>query len=156
MAEAQGECCANLKCAGFSFPKPGTKGSGDFKGNAMGGFTKNKGYDGYTKPNQIVHVPPPPPTPPSAPAADITIDFAMVDLHGAVEVFDIWQVRHARHATRSLYPCTACIVLHVLFTLWQLGNGTLRLTCLHGRRRASGASQVVSQLSKCRCTGRRS
>jgi hypothetical protein len=101
LAEAKAKCCANLECAGFSYPNPGTKQGGFYKGNAMGGFQKTAGYEGYTKPNQIVHGPPPPPAPSPPAAADITLDFALVDLHGAVEVFDIWQEKSLGSFTGS-------------------------------------------------------
>ena len=90
-AEAQAECCANPKCAGFSFSVGGAggKGSGYYKANAQGGLVKNAGYDGYTKPSQV-------PTPPAP--ADITIAFADVGLCGgatveapcAATVYDVW------------------------------------------------------------------
>ena len=79
---AEAACCKNPKCAGFSFKD----GSGYYKGNALAGFVNDAGYQGYYKPNQIVK-----PKPPSQDAADITVDFAMLDLHGSVTVYDIWQ-----------------------------------------------------------------
>ena len=43
VAEAQAACCANLHCAGFSFPKTGTKAHGFYKGNAMGKVPQDAG-----------------------------------------------------------------------------------------------------------------
>ena len=68
--------------AGFDF----RNGGGFYKGNALAGFTNAPGYSGYYKPNQVV-----PPTPPSKAAKDIAINFTMVDFHGSVNVYDIWQ-----------------------------------------------------------------
>ena len=91
VAEAQAACCANTKCAGFSFSNGGdggvsAKGSGYYKGNANCGLTKANGYDGYTKTSQI---PGPPPTAP----VDMTLDFALIPSlagAGAIDVMDIW------------------------------------------------------------------
>ena len=68
----------------------------------------------------------------------------MVDLHGAVQVFDIWQVRHAtRHATRSLLLTTvlrSCIPLNPRHCYtWQerslgsfTGSYTAKQVPMHG------------------------
>merc|ERR1712216_899899 len=45
--QAKAACCANRKCAGFSFEGAGATGSGFYKGNAMGGLVG--GANGYTK-----------------------------------------------------------------------------------------------------------
>ena len=82
VAQAQAAWCKNPKCAGFDF----RAGGGFYKGNAVGGFVKSIGYSGYYKPNQIV-----PPSPPDANAKDIQLNFTMVDLHGSVSVYDIWE-----------------------------------------------------------------
>ena len=80
-AQAQEACCANPKCAGFDY-SGGATGSGYYKGNAMCGFTHAAGYEGWFKPNQV----------PSAngTAMDITVNFADLNLEGAVTVYDIW------------------------------------------------------------------
>eukprot|EP00658_Telonema_sp_P-2_P077663 TRINITY_DN7075_c0_g1_i8.p1 TRINITY_DN7075_c0_g1~~TRINITY_DN7075_c0_g1_i8.p1 ORF type:complete len:452 (+),score=149.24 TRINITY_DN7075_c0_g1_i8:113-1357(+) len=79
LEQATAECCANPRCAGFSF----SEGAGYYKENANCGIHKSAGYDGYTRPNAI------PSAIPSAPA-DITVEFADLNLFGEVEVFDIW------------------------------------------------------------------
>lgn len=78
--QAQAACCKNPKCAGFSYNKAG--GSGYYKGNAMCGLTKSAGYDGYTKPNQVL--------PSGGSPQDITVQFADIGLTGNVKVYDIW------------------------------------------------------------------
>jgi len=78
--QAQTACCANPKCAGFSF----SKGSGYYKANAGCGFTANDEYEGYFKPSQV---------PQPGTVADITLTFSDVNLYGAVEVLDIWEQR---------------------------------------------------------------
>lgn len=80
--EAETACCANSKCAGFSF----SAGAGYYKGNAGCGITKSAGYEGYTKTSQI------PLPPPSAPV-DITLAFADVPGYTRgkpVDIVDIW------------------------------------------------------------------
>ena len=78
--------------AGFDF----RNGGGFYKGNALAGFTNAPGYSGYYKPNQVV-----PPTPPNKAAKDIAINFTMVDLHGSVNVYDIWGQKPAGAFTGS-------------------------------------------------------
>merc|ERR1711935_456369 len=78
-AEAKLACCANRKCAGFSYE---SSGSGFYKGNAMGGLTG--GADGYTKKSCV------PSGKPDVSPADITVNFADVHLYGSVSVYDIW------------------------------------------------------------------
>ena len=80
--QAKAECCANPECAGFDF----SHGGGFFKKNAMAGFTNDASYQGFYKPGQVVK-----PPPPSVNAADITVHFSMLDLHGKLNVYDIWQ-----------------------------------------------------------------
>ena len=85
-AEAKTACCANVKCAGFSFSNGGARGSGYYKGDAKCGLTKNAGYDGYTKTSQI-------PAPPPSSPVDITVQYS--DIPGfasvtGVDVLDIW------------------------------------------------------------------
>jgi hypothetical protein len=80
--EAMKQCCANKKCAGFSFHP--ADGSGFFKANAQCGFQSNSAYEGYTKPSQI-----------PMPGTDATISVSFADinmgLNGApVKVYDIW------------------------------------------------------------------
>jgi len=80
---AEAACCANSKCAGFSYEPDGSgTGGGYYKGNLMCGFTAASGAEGYAKPNQIPS--------PSGLAVDITINFADVNLQGSVQVYDVW------------------------------------------------------------------
>ncbi len=81
--EVQKECCENIDCAGFSYGS--TDGNGYFKNNANCGITKDNAYVGYTRKAAI-------PIPPSnRTTADITVNFADVDLFGPVHVHDIWE-----------------------------------------------------------------
>ncbi len=76
-AQAQAQCCAQAACAGFSID---AQGAGCFKPNTQAGFFSNSAYMGFFKPGG--------PTP--APPADITVNFADVNLFGKVVVRDIW------------------------------------------------------------------
>lgn len=76
---AEAACCADASCAGFSFD-PST-GSGCYKSDTNCGFTNSSVYEGYDKPSF---------TPSPGAPADITINFADVNLVGAVSVYDIW------------------------------------------------------------------
>lgn len=99
-AAAQAACCGDLQCAGFSFVPDANNvtGSGYYKGNAMCGFNAAAGIEGYDKPNQV---------PPAGGAAvDITINFADVDLFGAVSVYDIW-AQQSLGVFRSSYTARA-------------------------------------------------
>ena len=84
--------------AGFDF----RDGGGFYKGNALAGFTNAPGYSGYYKPNQVV-----PPTPPNKAAKDIAINFTMVDFHGSVNVYDIWEQKSVGAFTGSYTVRTA-------------------------------------------------
>ena len=82
VAQAQAACCANPKCAGFSF----SNGGGYYKGNARCGETKSSTYDGYTKTSQI-------PAPPSTDPVDI--EFQFDDVPGmtagaSVDLTNVW------------------------------------------------------------------
>ena len=94
-AQAQAACCANPQCAGFSFAAAGAGGAGDgyYKGNAMCGFQKDAGYEGWYKAGQV----------PSAngSAVDITVNFADVNLFGSVKVRDVWAQADAGVFARS-------------------------------------------------------
>ena len=83
-AQAQAACCSDLQCAGFSYVPDGgnSTGSGYYKGNLQCGFVQDAGVEGYAKPGQVPS--------PSGNAQDITINFADVNLVGAVTVYDIW------------------------------------------------------------------
>ena len=80
VAQAKEKCCADSKCAGFSFKE--SDGSGYFKLNADCGFVKDSGYSGYDK------IVPPGPSPP--PTVPISFNFMDVGLEGLIDVFDIW------------------------------------------------------------------
>jgi len=83
-AQAQDACCSNSACAGFSYEPDANNvtGSGYYKGNAMCGFTQCSSCEGFDKPGQVPS--------PTGGAADITINFADVNLYGSVSVYDIW------------------------------------------------------------------
>ena len=83
-AQAQAACCANAACAGFSFEPDasGNTGGGFYKGNAMCGFTRDDGAEGFDKAGQV-------PAPGGA-AQDITINFSDINLKSPVTVYDIW------------------------------------------------------------------
>jgi hypothetical protein len=89
--QAQAACCANRKCAGFSFKD----GAGYYKENAMGGLIKSAGEDGYTKKACV------PSGPPKEAAADITISFADIHLYGNVKVYDIFAQKNVGTMTGS-------------------------------------------------------
>lgn len=102
-AAAQAACCADLKCAGFSFSCDDAScatGGGFYKGNAMCGVTAAAGYQGWTKPLTIPSG--------SGPAAQITIAFADVGLEGSVSVYDIF-------AQKSLGVFTGSFTASVAF-----------------------------------------
>lgn len=84
VAEAQAACCANPRCAGFSYRV--RDGSGYYKRDATAGFVPASGYEGYARPSQV-----PPPMGPAAPA-NITVTFAAVGLgdKGKIRVRDVW------------------------------------------------------------------
>lgn len=79
--QAQNACCANPKCAGFSFES----GGGFYKDNANCGVTKSGGYEGYTRTSAI-------PNSNTGPA-DITVNFSdpQINLFGKIDVYDIWE-----------------------------------------------------------------
>ena len=106
--QAQAACCSNPQCAGFSF----SGGSGYYKGNAMCGFQKTAGYEGWYKAGQV----------PSAngTAVDITVNFADLNLVGSVRVRDVWAQADAGVFTGS-YTAKA-VPFH--------GTALLRLTQL--------------------------
>lgn len=62
-AEAQARCCANPMCTGFSYRA--SDGSGYWKRDAVGGFVKSNGYEGYARPSQVPHPTEPCTLPPS-------------------------------------------------------------------------------------------
>ncbi len=116
-AEAQAACCANVECAGFSFSKGGSTGSGYYKGNVGCGLTKASGYDGYTKTSQI---PGPPPTAP----ADIAFDFKIVPGFagaGSVDLLDIWSGATAT-GLRGGYTARAVPLHGSAFVLLEAGK----------------------------------
>ena len=80
--QAMDACCANAACAGFSFEPDasGQKGGGYYKGNAMCGFTKDGGAEGFDKAGQV--------PPAQGVAQDITINFADINLRSPVQVYD--------------------------------------------------------------------
>ena len=49
-----------------------------------------------------------PPTPPNKAAKDIAINFTMVDFHGSVNVYDIWEQKSVGAFTGSYTVRTAC------------------------------------------------
>ena len=83
-AQAQAACCADATCAGFSFEPDatGSTGGGYYKGNALCGFTRDAGAQGWDKAGQVPA--------PGGQAQDITINFADVNLKSPVTVYDIW------------------------------------------------------------------
>ena len=82
--QAQDACCANPACAGFSYEPDGggSTGGGYYKGNAMCGFTKASGVEGFDKAGQV--------PPPGGVAQDISISFSDINLRSPVTVYDIW------------------------------------------------------------------
>jgi len=85
---AKDACCADAMCAGFSID---ANGDGCRKPNANGPFTPSSTYSGYDKPGFV---------PPSG-AADITINFADINLVSPVTVYDIWAQKSLGQFTDS-------------------------------------------------------
>jgi hypothetical protein len=93
LAEAEATCCANDKCAGFSFSKDGSA-PGFYKAPPLGALTVNAAYDGYARPAEV----PSGPAPTPAPGAPADIAFKFADIPGfesiapnaAVTVTDVW------------------------------------------------------------------
>ena len=78
--QAQERCCANVKCAGFSY----FDGGGFFKQNADCGLTKSASFSGYTRKVAI-------PTT-AKDTVDITVRFddPNINLFGEIDVKDVW------------------------------------------------------------------
>ena len=70
LEEAEAACCANDKCAGFSFPKLAGL-PAFYKAPPLGAFTVNAKYDGYVRPAEV----PSGPAPAPAPAEPVDITF---------------------------------------------------------------------------------
>ncbi len=87
-AQAQAACCANPLCAGLDYTPDGAgsaTGSGYYKGNAMCGFNRATGYEGWYKAGQVPSS--------NGTAMDISVQFADLNLVGKVAVRDVWAQR---------------------------------------------------------------
>lgn len=86
--QAQAACCADTRCAGFSFQA--STGSGYYKSNQDCGKVQKSDYVGFTKPSQMPQ--------PSGPA-DITVSFADLglDSQATFQVLDIWSQTSLGH-----------------------------------------------------------